>query len=686
MKTILLHLGIMVAIALNLFCAAGCDAKSVASTNATAGDIDPLSLKPAPNVPQLPAETTADISTNAVVDTAGVLEGESKLPTKVVVSPALADVVKLIQADVSQSVILTFISNTTSPFNIGPTQMDYLNDLGVPGEISLAMIQRDYAIAPQPMPSAVIPAVVSQPVETVSIPVEFPAPSVEQEVVTVAEPAPVTVNYFYNSLSPYGTWVDVDGYGRCWRPTVVLYQSDWRPYCDNGYWVYSNCGWYWVSDYSWGVTFHYGRWFNHARFGWCWMPDTVWGPAWVTWRSSASYCGWAPLPPRTAYVSGVGLTYYGSSISVGFGFGLGADCYTFVPRTHFCDRRPNHYALSHHQASQVINQTTVINNYGRGDNHRIINRGIARDTIPGHFRGRPGGESHLADDNRNENVNASRDRNQRNWPRRDPGDRSGGQQGTINETPAVAISPATPTVSVPRPGRLPETPRYFPQVVPPTRNDENRPGRPSTRPDSTVNNPVVTTAPVATPTEANQPNHSPREDNRRGNERDGTPPSYQVSQPINTTPANRTFPSGRESNSRFGNDRSGQRVSGAPSTIPSPNTVYSPARPVWHNQPASTPSARVEVQRPQVSPRPGQPANVAPPTVLPRAGVSHSAVSPPLVNRPSAPSVSVSRPSPPPAAQNFNTPGNNSRSQGNRSSWSDNRGNADRGGFGNRSR
>ena len=68
------------------------------------------------------------------------------------------------------------------------------------------------------------------------------------------------------------------------------------------------CGWYWMSDYSWGwAPFHYGRWFHHARFGWCWMPDTVWGPSWVTWRYSDDYCGWAPLPPGAIYRAGVGF-------------------------------------------------------------------------------------------------------------------------------------------------------------------------------------------------------------------------------------------------------------------------------------------------------------------------------------------------------------------------------------------
>ena len=110
------------------------------------------------------------------------------------------------------------------------------------------------------------------------------------------------MNYFYDTLAPYGTWVQVDGYGRCWQPLVVVSEPGWQPYCDRGHWVYTDAGWYWMSDYSWGwAPFHYGRWFHHERFGWVWTPDTVWGPSWVTWRYSDDYCGWAPLPPFTAY-------------------------------------------------------------------------------------------------------------------------------------------------------------------------------------------------------------------------------------------------------------------------------------------------------------------------------------------------------------------------------------------------
>ena len=43
----------------------------------------------------------------------------------------------------------------------------------------------------------------------------------------------VSFDFFYDSLSPYGEWLEVGDYGYCWRPTGV--DEDWAPYSD-GYW------------------------------------------------------------------------------------------------------------------------------------------------------------------------------------------------------------------------------------------------------------------------------------------------------------------------------------------------------------------------------------------------------------------------------------------------------------------
>jgi len=284
------------------------------------------------------------------------------LPDNILPGTPTAEVVKLVQAGVDVSVIQNYISSCSSAFNIDADKIISLTDAGVPTDMVNAMIAHDKNL------SASAPPVAPAPADNV--------PSAPPS----APPTEVNMNDFNNFLSPYGSWVEVEGYGRCWRPTVVVYDSTWRPYCDRGHWVYTDCGWYWDSDYSWGVTFHYGRWFRHDRFGWCWYPDTVWAPSWVTWRSGGEYCGWAPLPPFAVYRPGLGFYYRGASVSVGFDFGLGADFFTFVSVGHLCERHPRYFREEHERATQIFHQTTIINNYNVHD-RTIVNGGISVDRI-----------------------------------------------------------------------------------------------------------------------------------------------------------------------------------------------------------------------------------------------------------------------------------------------------------------
>jgi hypothetical protein len=300
----------------------------------------------------------------------------SALPPNVYPTSPLAQVIRLTQAGVDESIIVTFVTNSGSTFNLDSDKIIYLKDIGLPNEVVTAMMQRDQQLQQQMAASAYQPPAQPAPApDTTDQPETAPAPQ------PVEPPAEVTVNNFYDTLAPYGSWVDVDGYGRCWRPSVVVYNPGWQPYCDHGHWVYTDCGWYWSSDYSWGwAPFHYGRWFQHSRWGWCWTPDTVWGPSWVTWRYSDSYCGWAPLPPRAVYREGVGFFYNGVAVSVGFDFGLSWNCFAFVPIGHFCDPHPRRYCAAPAQVTQIFNQTTAINNFnGRGRN--LANRGIDPERI-----------------------------------------------------------------------------------------------------------------------------------------------------------------------------------------------------------------------------------------------------------------------------------------------------------------
>ena len=113
------------------------------------------------------------------------------------------------------------------------------------------------------------------------------------------------VNVFYDSLAPYGDWVDTGRYGLCWAPREV--EQHWRPYY-YGHWVYTDdYGWTWVGDEEWGwAAYHYGRWAFDPEYGWVWVPGSVWAPAWVAWRSGDGYAGWAPLPPEVDLSAGPG--------------------------------------------------------------------------------------------------------------------------------------------------------------------------------------------------------------------------------------------------------------------------------------------------------------------------------------------------------------------------------------------
>jgi hypothetical protein len=196
--------------------------------------------------------------------------------------------------------------------------------------------------------------------------------------------ADVSFQFFYDSLQPYGQWLQVGDYGYCWRPNDV--DDDWSPYSD-GYWAYTDAGWTWVSYEDWGgITYHYGRWVDVRDEGWCWVPDYDWGPAWVSWRNSDDYIGWAPLPPEARWDPDVGFGvwvdntcdigpgYYNFCHSYDFGAGFLRPC--LIPRV-------QNIAI----IQKTVNITNIsINNVNRGvfnggPNFRLANQ-RSRRPIP----------------------------------------------------------------------------------------------------------------------------------------------------------------------------------------------------------------------------------------------------------------------------------------------------------------
>ncbi len=138
----------------------------------------------------------------------------------------------------------------------------------------------------------------------------------------------VSVSYFYDALSADGQWFDDPANGWCWTPYDV--SADWRPYND-GNWEYTDYGWSWASNEPFGwATYHYGRWFLDDTYGWAWVPATEWAPAWVAWRLSDDYVGWAPLPPAARWDDASGLAYTDAGT-------IPSDEWSFVPRENMFD-------------------------------------------------------------------------------------------------------------------------------------------------------------------------------------------------------------------------------------------------------------------------------------------------------------------------------------------------------------
>jgi hypothetical protein len=317
-------------------------------------------------------------------------------------APSVKEVVKMAESGVGEEILVAYIEQSTDAFPLTAPEVVYLNDLGIPSSVISTMIRHQAALsatagepgatpeaanaaaaeltataalapsAPPPPQTASAEATVQTVTNYVTSPAP-PAPEAATTTAVVTPPAAVNYTYIYETLSPYGSWVEVAPYGWCWRPTVVCVDPYWRPYHTRGRWLYTDCGWYWNSDYSWGwLPFHYGRWYSSGPWGWVWVPGTTWGGAWVSWRYSSGYCGWAPLPPEARYVSGAGFYYRGGRVGIGFEFGLGADYYTFLPSHHFLHHSPGAYYVYGARGRPIYNRSTVVNNYIRGNNNNVV--------------------------------------------------------------------------------------------------------------------------------------------------------------------------------------------------------------------------------------------------------------------------------------------------------------------------
>jgi hypothetical protein len=180
---------------------------------------------------------------------------------------------------------------------------------------------------------------------------------------------PASYNTFYTKLEPYGAWRETSDYGYVWQPNESERSRNWRPYT-NGRWVYTDAGWTWDSEEPFGwATYHYGRWARLRSVGWVWIPGDEWAPAWVSWRKSDDYVGWAPLPPEAHFDRGRGIHNWADN-----SYDIGPNQYCFVATNDFGAQRTERAIVPVERNVTIVSQTINVTNITY-NNTTIVNEG-----------------------------------------------------------------------------------------------------------------------------------------------------------------------------------------------------------------------------------------------------------------------------------------------------------------------
>lgn len=212
--------------------------------------------------------------------------------------------------------------------------------------------------------------------EKESAPEATPAPGEQSESQPVTRSRAVsgarpTSGYstFYTKLEPHGAWLETADYGYVWQPRQAESSRSWRPYT-NGRWVYTDAGWTWISEEPFGwATYHYGRWTRLRGIGWVWVPGNEWAPAWVSWRKSNDYVGWAPLPPEARFDQRTGIHNWSDNY-----YDIGPDQYCFVPIRELGAQRIESTIVPPERNMTIVNQTTNVTNITY-NNTTVVNEG-----------------------------------------------------------------------------------------------------------------------------------------------------------------------------------------------------------------------------------------------------------------------------------------------------------------------
>ncbi len=131
-----------------------------------------------------------------------------------------------------------------------------------------------------------------------------------------------------------------------------------------------------TSGYSTFYTkLDYGRWTRLRGIGWVWVPGQQWAPAWVSWRKSNDYVGWAPLPPEARFDQRTGIHNWSDNY-----YEIGPDQYCFVATREFGAQRAESTILPPERNVAIVNQTTNVTNITY-KNTTIVNEGPNYDEV-----------------------------------------------------------------------------------------------------------------------------------------------------------------------------------------------------------------------------------------------------------------------------------------------------------------
>src|SRR5262245_42976102 len=76
-----------------------------------------------------------------------VVPGQSNAVQMVNLSPAATEVVRLTESNVAEDVILAFVRNGSTPYNLSAENVLYLRDIGFSSEVIAAMLSHDKELA-----------------------------------------------------------------------------------------------------------------------------------------------------------------------------------------------------------------------------------------------------------------------------------------------------------------------------------------------------------------------------------------------------------------------------------------------------------------------------------------------------------------------------------------------------------